>query len=254
MKRTRKVEEISQSILINLFELASLAGDGVDGAAAQLHQAAVAATTWLTSLCASRPGSFVPLARVEFDWPVLHEPSRDGERRTLASLTRLELGKETGINIRSGKSFSRKAPANEVVCHLYELAKVLRRAPVRGGTIYHKVALAMCVGWPSFPPRALDENVKDRENALEAWGRTGVGSKLPALSKGTAAKWADATGELVKLVYGENFEDHEKLRRLKQSVLMRARGASKKTAGRGVVRAEMIKALKQAWKSIAAVA
>jgi hypothetical protein len=166
----------------------------------------------------------------------------------------LELGKGTGINIGSGKSFSRKVPANEIACRLYELATVLRRDPTRGWTIHHQIALGMCVGWTSFSPCVPDENIKDRVKGLQVWCRTGTGSKLPALSKQTAAEWAAASGELVKLVYGEKFDEHGELQRLRRSVLLRSRGALKKTAGRGIVRAEMRKALRQAWKSIAAVA
>ena len=87
--------------------------------------------------------------------------------------------------------------------------------------------------------------------ALDAWGQSGAGRHLPPLSKQTAGQWATATKELFKIAYPGKFEEHPNLQDLRASVWGRAKNAYGKT-GRGEIRKAMLQAVKQAWRSIAA--
>ena len=82
--------------------------------------------------------------------------------------------------------------------------------------------------------------------------RLGARKLLPPLSKETAAQWAKETVELFRLVYGDDFEAHPNLQELKKSVLGRAKDVYGKAGGPGIVRKVMLQAVKQAWRSIAA--
>ena len=55
------------------------------------------------------------------------------------------------------------------------------------------------------------------------------------------------------IAYGENFESHPYLQDLKEAVVGRARDAQGKPGSRGHIRKAMRQAVKQAWRSIAAV-
>src|SRR5215211_4336939 len=87
------------------------------------------------------------------------------------------------------------------------------------------------------PYHAYNEKYEKQLRALENWGQEGPGKQLPPLSKETAAQWATATGPFFRIVYGDNFEEHPNLKKLKRSVSLGARDAFGKDNGPGVIRA-----------------
>lgn len=177
------------------------------------------------------------------------------ERRQQAHelVKELKVGVKSGINISGvGKSFSWKRPANEIAFELYGLARLvqttsitsLKRSQIPAVDLLPLAALR--VGRPSLGVHCYDDKYLQQLRALELWGKSGAGSQLPTLSRNTAGQWATETGQLIRIVFGENFETHHRLRELKQSVLRSAKGG-----GPAVVRSRMLKAIKQAWRSIA---
>jgi hypothetical protein len=182
----------------------------------------------------------------------MYGPHPENVRENAAFVKSLKLGTQTQVNLCSGKTFSWRVPANIVAFHLHRLAQSLRRAPMRSWTSRDLSPMAECrVGWISPSVHIYNEKYKKQLKDLEEWGQRGAGSLLPPLSKNTAPHWARATTELFRIAYGENFDEHPYLQKLKRSVRPRARDSSGNLR-RGEVRAMMRKAVKQAWHSVAA--
>jgi hypothetical protein len=248
MNNNAKVQKLSQSAKDKICALTSLSAKGDQGAAAELHSTAALATEWLTWQCRKNPALFTGIAQERFSWPIMYNPHRDALKEKAAFIRALKLGTDTHINLSSGKTFSWEVPANVVALNLHRLARALQRAPINQWALRDYMVLG------SVGRLTSDLSVSDRKQlkALEEWGQRGAGSLLPPLSKNTAAQWRRATTELFRMVYGENFDEHPDLQELKRSVLLRARDGSGKHGGRGVVRAAMLKAVKQAWPGLAA--
>jgi len=234
-------------------KLVELTNTGCHDAAIELHSTAAFAVELLTWCCKKNPELFIPIARKKFSWPVLYSPHPEMVRENAAFMRGMMLGKNTQINLSSGKTFSWQVPANVVVFNLYRLAKNLRRAPMSSWTSRDHFPLAWCgVGRTSSGGHCYDEKYRGQLKSLERWGQRGAGKQLPELSKETAGQWASATVELFRIAFGEDFENHPNLQELKRSVLLRARDAYGRQGGRGVVRKMMLQAVRQAWRSIAA--
>lgn len=250
-------QRVSQSVKDNIFKLADLTSKGAPDAAAELYSAAALAVGFLTQLCSRKRETFTEIAREKFAWPVMYDPHPEKVRQTNAFVRRLKVGTNTHINLSSGKTFSWDVPANVVAFQLHELAQSLRRAPRSEWTPRDLGTLAVCgVGISllnSLTIHSYDVKYEKQLRALEAWGQTGAGSDLPALSKETASQWAKAAKKLFILAYGENFQDHPNLQELRMSVFGRAKNAYGETGKRGNIRKAMHQAVKQAWSSIAAV-
>jgi len=248
-----KVQKLSRSAKDKIAALALLASKDMEGAAIGLHSTAARATELLTLLCREKPALFTGIAQENFSWPLMYDPHPEGMRENAAFVESLKLGTQTQVNLSSGKTFSWRVPANVVAIHLHRAVRSLRRAPMSSWTGRDWISLAVSdVGCSSSIPNS-DEIFERQLKALEEWGQRGAGSLLPPLSKNTATQWARATAELFRIAYGDNFEEHPKLQELKRSVLLRAKDGEGHPGGHGVVRAAMLKAIKQAWTCIAAV-
>jgi hypothetical protein len=174
----------------------------------------------------------------------MYGPHPESLERTDGLIKKLGVGAQTGLNLASGKkAFSwLTVPANVVALRLYRLAKSLPRAPRRSWAHNDYRALVACglhIG-------------DERYERLEKWRQCGAGKSLPRLSKQTARQWADAGRELFKIVYPGNFEQHPDLQGLKLSVERHAKTWEGKPGGAGIIRAAMLRKVKQAWNSIAA--
>src|SRR5262249_55558864 len=145
------------------------------------------------------------IAREKFSWPVIYDPHPEGMRETAQFLRDMELGRNTQINLSSGKTFSRRVPANAVAFNLHELAKKLRRAPMRSWSHRDLYQIAKCgIGKKQFNGGKIvivGPKYWKQLKTLEAWGQRGVGKLLPPLSKETAAQWATAGKELFMIAY-----------------------------------------------------
>jgi hypothetical protein len=121
------------------------------------------------------------------------------------------------------------------------------------------VELARCIpigrcgiGRVSSGAHYYDAKYKQQLKELEEWGQRGAGKDLPPLSKVTAREWATASKELFKVAYPGDFDQHPYLQELRASVLGHARTVYGKPGGAGIVRAAMLRKVKQAFNSIAA--
>lgn len=247
--------KVSQSAKDKITKLASRARKGDNDAAAELYSTAAFAVEILTWICKTRPEFFKSIGQEKFSWPVMYDSHSESMRETAEFLRDIELGRNTQINFSSGKTFSRRVPANAVALNLHALAKKLRRAPMRSWSSRDLSSMAKCgIGKKQTNGAtvvALGATYWKQMKTLEAWGQRGAGKLLPPLSKETAAQWATAGKELFMIAYPGNFEEHPNLQELRASVLGRAKNAYGKV-GRGNIRKAMLQALKQAWRSIAA--
>jgi hypothetical protein len=181
-------------------------------------------------------------------------PHRESRGRVGRLLTSLKVGAKTNLNLSSGKTFSYDVPANRVALYLHDLAKALRRAPIDQWDVYEGLLLGQVGRFSYSASHKAGAVSSDAEqlSAIEMWGQEGVGSILPPLSKSTASQWAVAMPELFKIVYGEKFDEHPLLQELKRSVSARAKTVYGKAGGPGILRKMMLQAVKQAFRSIAA--
>ena len=270
--------------------LFSFAYNGVPEAADALHGTAVLATSMLTLLGHKKRDLVREIAEREFSWPLLYDPHPEGKKSNAKFVDDLALGTKTGINLSSGKTFSRARPANIVALSLHKMVEMVRRAPMdKWGPAHWLVFSSIgrirgtCTvnGWDPVTYRATRPAadaplksvksltglagpaaaalLKSIDDALEPvrkfedWGQRGRGRELPALSKESAAQWAKVTPQLVEMAYGKEFNEHPDLEKLKKSVSNSAKDFLGNQGGRGIVRREMLKAVKRAWGSIAAV-
>lgn len=228
--------------------LATLAARGREDAAVELYKVATSATTALTRLCQNKPELFTAIAEKKMTWPVMWGAHRDTVEENKKLIDELKLASGTGIDFSwKGKRFIWNHPANQIAIYVHEIAQVLQRAPVGKWDVADDV-LVGSIGWSSSPSLTGDYR---RLSDLEEWGQRGAGRMLPTLSEGTAEKWAKATPELFRLLFGKNFESHPKLQQLREHVKFRTTYGEGKTGGAGILGQEMLRAVKQAWRSIA---
>src|SRR5205085_7047179 len=112
---SRKLSETAKSKIEKLFVLAK---KGDHEAARELYSTAAFAVQILEWLCKKKPQLCKDIAREKFGWPVSYSPHRERRAETDALLRGLELGRNTQINLSSGKTFSHQVPANIVVLNL----------------------------------------------------------------------------------------------------------------------------------------
>jgi hypothetical protein len=254
VKKITKVEKLAKDAKDNARELATLAAKGAEDAAIELYRTSVLATHWLTCLYDGQPDMVTTIAQKQFSWPVMYGPHPDSAKGADALIKKLQVGAKTSLNLSPGKSFSWNTPANVVAFNLYQLARSLRGAPMRLWTARDSYRIAACgIGWDSFNSRgrrlevhSIGGKYEKQLKALEAWGQRGAGKSLPPLSKETANQWATAIKELFKIAYPGNFEQHPKLQELKASVEGHAKTVSGKPGGAGIIRAAMLRKVKQA--------
>jgi hypothetical protein len=234
-------------------KLASLATKGAQDAAVELYGTAAHSVELLAWLCKRKPQDFKGIAREKFSWPVMYDPHPESMRETAEFLRDMELGRNTQVNFWSGRTFSRRVPANIVALNLHQLAQNLRRAPMHSWSARDLSSISRCgIGRKNNDGMVtLGPKYWKQMKALEAWGQRGAGKLLPPLSKETAAQWVTASKKLFMIAYPGNFEEHPFLQELRTSVLRRAKNAYGDVR-RGNIRKAMLQALKQAWRSVAA--
>jgi hypothetical protein len=253
VKRSTRVEKLAKVAKDNAWALAGLAAKGSEEAAVELYRTAASTTQLLTDLCNLKPQAFTGIAETKFSWPLMYNPHPESVEEDAKFIKKIKLAAKTNINLSSGKPFSWRTPANVVVFELYQLAQDLQRAPISEWRGDFGSIAACGVGLVPSGAHIYDARYEKQLKELEAWGQHGVGKCLPPLSKQTARHWATATKELFKIAYPGDFEQHPKLQRLKKSVLGHARTAAYgKPPRAGDIRAAMLRKVKQAWASIAA--
>jgi len=215
---------------------------GAKEAALDLYETAASLTGALTYLCEKDPARFSAIARDKHLWPVAYGPHPSSAKRAKELIKKLQVSAGTGLNLSLGRRFSLSVPANLVALRLYRLAKSLPQAPRHSWARNDYRALVACglhIG-------------DERYEKLEKWRQCGAGKSLLRLSKQTARQWAEAGRELFKIVYPGDFEQHPDLQELRASVEGRATPKQAKPGRPGDIRKAMLQAIKQAWKSIAA--
>jgi hypothetical protein len=177
-------------------------------------------------------------------WPLMFNSHRDVVERSKAFVKTIGLGSQTGNSLTSTRAPSKKSnPAIAVVDALYKMAQVLIKVPRSAWGTRE---------WLVFMPLGrFDDPDQINWAALDAWGQTGAGTRLPKLSKSTAHLWAKATVELFDLVYGEKFDEHPDLSDLRHHHRNAKDSAGVKNSVSAVQRA-MRQAIKQAWRGYAA--
>lgn len=216
-RQPSKVQALSRRIQDDLFALAALAEKGKPGAPKELHTAAVLAAFWLNLIAERQPELFSAIAETRLSWPADYDPHREEREKLELFLKSLGLGKKTNINISSiGKPFSWERPANVIAFNILRLAEALQRAPIPSGGLSE---IAACgVGRIGRSKHRYDDNYERQLKALETWGLTGPGSRLPPLSRSTGKQWAKELPAFFRLIFGEEFERHPKLQELKNDV------------------------------------
>ena len=216
-EKATKAQKLSRVAKDSLFALADLAGKGDKGAAAELYSTVTVATDWLSWLSQKKPEIFSPIAARRFVWPVLYGPHKEHKEEADRLINQLRVGVKTGINISSvGKAFSWERPANVIAFSILRLAEALRHAPIPSDGVPE---IAACgVGQTAPGKHRYDDKYVGQLMALETWGQTGAGSRLPPLSRSTAKQWAKELPAFFRLIFGEEFDKHPKLRELKKAV------------------------------------
>ena len=158
-----------------------------------------------------------PIAASKFVWPVLYGPHKEHKEEADRLIKQLRVGVKTGINISSvGKPFSWERPANVIAFNILRLAEALQHAPIPSGGLSE---IAACgVGKTGRSKHRYDDNYERQLMALETWGQTGPGSRLPPLSRSTAKQWAKELPAFFRLIFGEEFDKHPNLQELKKDV------------------------------------
>jgi len=217
----------------------------------ELCETATSAAYLLQWLCEDEPGLLTDIAQKMVSWPVMYGPHRDLRNRVTELLRELKLGAKTNINYSSGKSYSHELPANNFALYLYDLAKHLQHAPIRDWDDYGYLLLdgRFFNGTADSDQPVISDPKQLR--ALETWGQEGAGSVLPPLLKSTASAWKAAIPDLFRMVYGKKFDEHPVLQELRASV-SGERNADREPGGGGTIRAAMLRKVKQAFTSIAA--
>ena len=270
MKKSTRVQKLAKAAEHNAFALAGLAAKGREDAAIALYQTAASTTEWLTYLCQKNPAQFSAIARNKFSWPVMYSPHPESMKEDVEFIKKIKLATNTGINLSSGKSFSWNNAANVVAFNLYRLAQSLRRSPIESFTDSELTAIAACGVGRRFSGKveihstkyekasihAYDAKYEKQLKELKAWGQRDEIRGLPPLSKQAASQWWPAIKRLFEIAYPRDFMQHPKLQELRIQVLGRAwKGDSwagdKKPGGPGIIRASMLRAVKQALSSIA---
>jgi hypothetical protein len=250
VKRSTRVEKLAKVAKDNAFALAGLAAKSRQDAAVELYRTAALITEWLTFLCCKNPALFRAIARNKLSWPVMFSPGRKSVEHDIELTKKLELAKNTGINISSNRTFS-WGPAHVVVFNLYQLAQDLERAPT--GVWCGFDSIAGCgIGWKSPNEHHYDVKYEKQLKALEEWGQGRAGRCLPPLSRETAPQWWTAIKELFEIAYPGDFEQHPKLQWLRTLVLPHAAPKHAKQGRPGDIRAAMLRKVKQALNTIAA--
>jgi len=245
-----QVEKIAKSIKDKMGHLMTLAAEGDDLAAHEMFSIPALGIGWLDYLARKRPDLFLPIAAGKTSWPMMWGAHREIVQHNKAFAEYLTLGSDVGINFSQvGKPFSLKVAANQVAMHLLRLAQALRRAPIEDWDVYEWGLLGR-VGRFSGPPSnySVAHDPKQLRD-LEGWGQH-KGKRLPPLSRATVSEWKPAMRELFWLVYGENFEEHPHLQKLKRAVMGHAKDYCGKQSP-GVVREAMLRKALQAVHSIA---
>jgi hypothetical protein len=240
-----ELEKRARAAKDNAGALVELAATGAPDAAFDLYETAALLTGELTYLCEKNPAQFSAIARDKHLWPLAYGPHPSSVNRANELIKKLQVGAKTSLNLATRKTFSWDKPANVVAFYLYRLAQSFQRAPMCGWARDDYYALITC-------SLNMENKYEKTLETLEAWGQHGAGRQLPALSRSTANVWAKATPELFRLVYGEKFDEHPELQKLRESVLNRAKTWDKKPGGPGIIKAAMLRAVKQAFSSIAA--
>jgi hypothetical protein len=256
MISAERIDKFAKSAKESVRRLKGEISLGSGRAAVELYRVAAFATEALERMCLSEPTVFRAIAEKKFSWPVVCSRHSESRERTNRLLNMLNLGGKTGLNFSSaGKGFSYTRPANRIAIYLHALACALQRAPIAewNGEEYMLLTnVARFSRSPSSPNAFVVAKDDDQEQALENWGQQGVGSRLPPLSRKTAKDWRAALPALFRLVYGNNFDENPLLQELKNDVARSAKTAEGKPGQAGHVRAEILKRVKQAFGSIAA--
>jgi hypothetical protein len=245
-----QVEKIAKSVKDQMFHLADLAAKGNQLAAREIYIIPSLGTHWLDYLARKKPDLFLPIAASKMSWPMMWGAHPEVVQHNKAFAEYLKLGSGVRINFSHvGKPFSLKVPANQVAMHLLRLAQALRRAPIEDWDVYEWGLLGRVGRFSGSPSNYSVAHDAKQLRDLEGWGQH-KGKRLPPLSRGTVSEWKPAMRELFWLVYGENFDEHPHLQKLKRAVMAHAKDGSGKQ-GPGVVREAMLKKVLQAVHSIA---
>jgi hypothetical protein len=253
LNKSTRALKLAKAAKDNASTLAALAARGREDGAFGLYRIAAFATQWLTHLCRKQPELFTAIAARKMAWPVMWGAHRDTLKDNKELIEELKLASGTGINFSSnGKTFRSNHPANQIAIYVHQIAQALRRAPIDEWDVYEAIQLGSIARSSSLGRTGIAVHVAYQQlHSLEQWGQRGTGRMLPALSKSTASEWTKATPELFRLLFGEKFETHPTLRELRKHVEFRTTHGDGKKGGAGILRQEMLRAVKQAWHSIA---
>jgi hypothetical protein len=108
-KRNTKPEQLGKLARDNAFELATLAAQRVENAAAELYKTAHFATYSLTVLSHQMSyqdsNAVVAIAQQKTSWPVLLGPHPDSQKKAQELIERLQVGAKTRLDF-AGKPFN----------------------------------------------------------------------------------------------------------------------------------------------------
>ena len=184
------------------------------------------------SLCEERPELFRPFARERENWPTLFHLHPELAKRTAQRMETLQLAKNCGLNY-TGKTWSFETPANQVVLELYEFIGSCRSGE------HTAVSVKVDGVWLPDPSEAQ----------IREWMKR-VGYLLPPLSRHTYIEWSNKTQELIRIRFGNEFQDHPSISKI-------AGGAISETdkygrTARGRRRSAILRALRDAWEGMSA--
>jgi len=250
--RSSEARKIAREAVRPIQRLLELIGNGDAGAAAEFFMLTAAATEHLMRLCEAKPHLFSPIAADQITWPAMTSLHRGFLEKNEALLKKLKLASNTGINISKKRSrFSLDAISTLTALQHYQLAQVLRRAPMAEWTVDERILVyGICFfrrfdyASGQFDPAWL--------HRLEQWGQQGAGKSLPPLSRATVPEWQREFRAFFKLIHGDKCDGCLELKDLRDSVTGSAKDNYKRAGGAGVVRERMLKVVIQAISGIAA--
>lgn len=181
-------------------------------------------------------------ARRKWVWPGLLSRDADLVKDNETLVEQLGLASEVGVNF-SGKMWTRKTTAVAVALRLLNIVNLYRiqfqgekRKPIRSGD--------------KQPADFVNTPYAEWEQSHPGWRQADkLAQKLPPLDRKTYTDWFKAAEPILIQLYGKEFEDHPCFARYQNKAGQFSVKESKKE--RGLVRREIKKAIRQAFKSIA---
>ena len=245
----RAVDEVEDAISRRMRTLADeVRKESVD-AAFELYRLACLAGSLLECLCNPQPPAVLQaIAQMKFSWPIMYAPHKKGRARAEHLTKKLTLGEGTGINVAG--HFPRELVATRLVLLLVRMANAAKGQMPPDFDLWQR-DFHQNAG--TRDPESLHIDI-EQHAAIRNWAIEGSGADLPPFSASSVLQWRHACKDLLKILFGADYEKHTYLAELREDVLRSATKASNDrrsaaSSKRGVATPSDLR--KQMWDKVA---